>query len=251
MLSSDGAVGGADEVAEDGYIGSICTDAAGIHREAEFFGLFEIHAGIVKFRQTETLRGQDAVEARRIYRTGRTMTAPWTSSYLVELLPIAFVPRSHCLLLAKISPYLQLNCLSGYLSPDSPFLATASSYSGVHSVIRPAHRFGCTRFQKGSPLQKPKPWPLTVTAKASFASAEATTAGGDDTIYFRRQDIFLACCFKHATGSFVAGPVVAFILYSASCKDKAFPPYLPTSLPAPACCRQARYDNQSSQGELC
>ena len=54
---SDGAVGRTDEVAQNSDIGSIGTDAAGVHRKAEFFRLLQVNACIVKFRQTKTLRG--------------------------------------------------------------------------------------------------------------------------------------------------------------------------------------------------
>lgn len=53
----DGAVGGADEVAEDGYVGAVGTDTAGVHGKAELFGLFEINASVIEFRQAKTLRG--------------------------------------------------------------------------------------------------------------------------------------------------------------------------------------------------
>src|SRR5262245_29225198 len=35
-------------------------------------------------------------------------------------------------------------------------------------------------------------------------SKTANAAGGDDTIFLRRQAIFLGYCFKHVTGGFVA-----------------------------------------------
>src|SRR5438445_9502541 len=93
------AAGGADEVAEDGDVGAVDADAAGIDREAELFGLFEIDARVVQFGKAETLRGQNAIEACRIHRTGRTMPFRRTPRYLVELLPVAFVPGLHSLLL--------------------------------------------------------------------------------------------------------------------------------------------------------
>jgi len=93
------AAGGADEVAEDGDVGAVDTDAAGIDREAELFGLFEIDACVVEFGKAETLGGQHAIEARRIDGTGRTMPFPRTPRYLVELLPVAFMPSLHSLLL--------------------------------------------------------------------------------------------------------------------------------------------------------
>src|SRR5258706_386042 len=89
------AAGGADEVAEDGDVGAVDTDATCIDRQAELFGLFEIDTCVVQFGKAETLRGQNAIEARRIDGTGRTMTAPRTTSYLVELLPVAFLPGPH------------------------------------------------------------------------------------------------------------------------------------------------------------
>ena len=97
--SLERAAGGADEVAEDGDVGAVDTDAAGIDRQAELFGLFEIDTCVVEFRKAETLRGQNAIEACRIHRAGRTMPFPRTPRYLVELLPVAFVPGLHSLLL--------------------------------------------------------------------------------------------------------------------------------------------------------
>src|SRR2546423_15466601 len=89
------AAGGADEVAEDGDVGAVDADAAGIDRQAELFGLFEIDACVVEFGKAETLRGQNAIEARRIDGAGRTMAFPRTPRYLVGLLPGAVVPGLH------------------------------------------------------------------------------------------------------------------------------------------------------------
>jgi|SRR5579859_215183 len=89
------AAGGADEIAEDGDVGAVDADAAGIDGQAEHFCLFEIDAGVVEFGEAKTLRGQDAIEARGIHGTGRTMALPRTASDLVELLPVAFVPGLH------------------------------------------------------------------------------------------------------------------------------------------------------------
>jgi len=55
------AAGGADEVAENGDVGAVDANAAGIHREAEPFGLFEIDSGVIQFGKAETLRGQNAI----------------------------------------------------------------------------------------------------------------------------------------------------------------------------------------------
>ena len=88
-------MGRADKVAEDGNVGTVGTDATGVNREAELFGLLEVDSSIVEFRKAETLRGQNAIQTRRINRTRRAMTAPRATSYLVELLPIAFLPSGH------------------------------------------------------------------------------------------------------------------------------------------------------------
>ena len=97
----EGAAGGADEIAEDGDVGAVDTDATGIYGKAEPFGLLEVDTCVVEFGEAETLCGQDAIEARGIDRAGRTMTAPRTPRYLVELLPVAFLPGRHALLLAS------------------------------------------------------------------------------------------------------------------------------------------------------
>ncbi len=118
------AAGGADEIAEDGDVGAVHTDAAGIDREAELFGLFEIDTCVVEFGKAETLRGQNAIEARRIDGTGRTMPFPRTPRYLVELLPVAFLPGLHSLLLSTTfalcrlrGPYNQIRLLYGVRCP--------------------------------------------------------------------------------------------------------------------------------------
>ena len=110
------AAGGADEVAEDGDVGAVNANAAGIDREAELFGLFEIDTCVVEFRKAEPLRGQNAIEARRIDRTGRTMPFPRTPSYLVKLLPVAFMPSLHSLLLLY---HFSLMPLAGPLQPNA------------------------------------------------------------------------------------------------------------------------------------
>ena len=91
----DGAVRGADEVAENCDVGAIGANAAGVYRESKLFGLFEVDPSVVEFRQAESMRRQNAIQSRRIHRAGWTMTAPRTTSYLVELLPIAFLPSGH------------------------------------------------------------------------------------------------------------------------------------------------------------
>ena len=134
------AAGGADEVAEDGDVGAVDTDAAGIDREAELFGLFEIDTCVVEFGKAETLRGQNAIEARRIDGTGRTMPFPRTPRYLIELLPVAFVPGLHSLLLVCHFPFCR-------------FRGGCHFYFSLrfHYLIRLAYCVGCSRYLKGSP----------------------------------------------------------------------------------------------------
>src|SRR5579871_3079799 len=98
----------ADKIAQHGHVGAVGANAAGIHRQAEHFGLFKIDTGIVQFRKAETLRGQYAVQSSRIHGTGRTMTPPRTTSYLVELVPVAFLPGSHSVLLCCFTRLLPL-----------------------------------------------------------------------------------------------------------------------------------------------
>lgn len=104
IYSLNRAVGGADEVAENGDVGTIRPDAAGIHGQAKPFGLFQVDTSIIEFRKAKTLRGQYAIQARRIYGARRAMAAPRTTSYLVELVPIVFLPSRHTLLLLQLCP---------------------------------------------------------------------------------------------------------------------------------------------------
>ena len=121
------AAGGADEVAEDGDVGAVDADAAGVDRQAELFGLFEIDTRVVQFGKAETLRGQNAIEACRIHRTGRTMPFPRTPRYLVELLPVAFVPGLHSLLLGCVR-------VEALTFPFAAFAAAATSISRCTSI---------------------------------------------------------------------------------------------------------------------
>lgn len=87
--------GRADEFAENRHVGSVDSDAASIDGKAEAFGQIEIDSGVIEFRQAVTLRGRDTIEARRVHRPGRPMTAPGTTSQFVKLLPVAFLPSGH------------------------------------------------------------------------------------------------------------------------------------------------------------
>ena len=140
------AAGGADEVAEDGDVGAVNANAAGIDREAELFGLFEIDTRVVEFREAETLRGQNAIEARRIDGTGRTMPFPRTPRYLVELLPVAFVPGLHSLLLGCVR-------VKALTFPLCRLRGGCHFYFSLrfHYLIRLAYCVGCSRYLKGSP----------------------------------------------------------------------------------------------------
>lgn len=102
---------GADEIAEDGDVGAIGADAAGVNGKTEALGEIEINAGVIEFGKTETLRGQNAVQARGIDRARRTMALPGTASQLIKLLPIAFVPRGHRLLCYVL--FFRLDARSG------------------------------------------------------------------------------------------------------------------------------------------
>jgi len=86
---------GAHEFAKDRDVGAVDTDTAGIDGEAQTFGEIEIHTGVVEFRKAVALRWRHTIEAGRIDRPGRTMTAPRAARQFVELLPIAFLPSGH------------------------------------------------------------------------------------------------------------------------------------------------------------
>jgi len=87
--------GGAHEIAEDGDVGAVGTDAASVHGQAEALGELEINAGIIKFGKAETRGGLYAIETRGIDGAWRAMTLPGTARELVELFPVSFVPRIH------------------------------------------------------------------------------------------------------------------------------------------------------------
>ncbi len=131
--SLDGVVGGANKVAQHGNVGTIHADAAGIHGKAKPFSLFQIHTSIIEFRKTKALRGQYAIETRRVHGTGRAMAPPRATRYLVELLPIVFLPSRHTLLLLQLCP-------CNFYSLLRPL-----------SVIRLTYGVGCAGYQKGSP----------------------------------------------------------------------------------------------------
>src|SRR5262249_29063669 len=91
----DFVVGRANEVAQNSDVGTVDADASSVHWETKLLCLLEIHASIVKFGQTKALRGQNAIQPRGIHRARRAVTPPGASRYLVELMPIAFLPSGH------------------------------------------------------------------------------------------------------------------------------------------------------------
>lgn len=86
---------GADEIAQDGDVGTVCANATGVNRQAQALGLVEIDASIIELRKAKTRRRLHAIHAGRINRTGRTVPLPRAARHLVELLPIAFLPSVH------------------------------------------------------------------------------------------------------------------------------------------------------------
>ena len=88
----------ADEIAQNSDVGAVSSDAPGVHWQTKTLGKVEIHTRIVEFRQAETLRGQHAIQARRVDRPRRAMTPPGPPRQLVKLFPIAFVPGRHFIL---------------------------------------------------------------------------------------------------------------------------------------------------------
>src|SRR5229473_7915927 len=88
----------ADEIAQNSNVGAVSADTPGVHWQTKTLGKVEIHTRIVEFRQAETLRGQHAIQARRVNRPRRAVTPPGAPRQLVKLFPIAFVPGRHFML---------------------------------------------------------------------------------------------------------------------------------------------------------
>ena len=87
--------GGADEFAENGYVGTVHTDAAGVDGQTEGFGEIEINSRVVQFRQAVALCRRNTIEPGGIDGPGRTMATPGTARQFVKLPPIAFLPSGH------------------------------------------------------------------------------------------------------------------------------------------------------------
>jgi hypothetical protein len=88
----------ADKIAQNSNVGAIRANASGIHGQTKPLGKIEIHAGIIKLGQAETLRGQHTIQTRRIHWPRRAVTLPRAARQFVKLLPIAFVPGRHSIL---------------------------------------------------------------------------------------------------------------------------------------------------------
>ena len=87
--------GGADKFAEDGDVGAVHTDAAGVDGQTQGFGEIEINSSVIQFRKAIALCRCHTIEARGINGARRTMTAPGTAGQFVKLPPIAFLPSRH------------------------------------------------------------------------------------------------------------------------------------------------------------
>ena len=118
-----GLARGANEIAKNRNIRAVGPHAAGVHRQAQAFGQFEIDIGIVEFREAEAGCGQNSIEAARIDGPRRAAALHRAASQLVELLPIAFVPSGHAL-----QNYVLLAALDAGLSQK------------VHCSLRNRHR---------------------------------------------------------------------------------------------------------------
>jgi hypothetical protein len=86
---------GAHEIAQHGYVGTVSSDAARIDGQSKPLGEIQINPGVVKLRQTKSLRGQHAVQSGWVHRPRRAVTLPRAARHFIKLLPIAFVPRGH------------------------------------------------------------------------------------------------------------------------------------------------------------
>ena len=90
---------GAHEIAQHGDVRPVGADSPRIHGKAEPLGKFQVHARVIEFRETKTLRGQHAIQSRRINGPRWTMCPPRAARHVIELSPIAFVPSGHTVLL--------------------------------------------------------------------------------------------------------------------------------------------------------
>ena len=126
--------GRAHEIAQHGYVWLVGADSPRIHRKAEPLRKLEIHARIVKFRKAKTLRGQHAIQPRRIHGPRWTVRSPRAARHFIELLPIAFVPSRHAFSLDVLSKPLDAAGVQkvhrgSFLCPFPGCLFQAQSYS--------------------------------------------------------------------------------------------------------------------------
>ena len=86
---------GTYEIAQHGDVRSIGSDSSRVHRKPEALRQLQVDAGVIQLRKAESLRGEHAIEPRRINRAGWTVMSPRAARRLVEPLPIVFAPGRH------------------------------------------------------------------------------------------------------------------------------------------------------------
>jgi len=111
------------------------------------------------------------------------MTAPRTPRYLVELLPVAFLPGLHTVLALLRSFFV-------------PFVLTASTASCL--LLFPTYVFYTALDAAGS---KKVHLALASTQQPHEHRQESLCYRRDDTTHLRLRAIFLGWCFKHVTGA--------------------------------------------------
>jgi hypothetical protein len=90
---SEARAGGADEFAQGGNVGAVGADAAGVHGEAESFGLLDAEAGVVQFSEAVPFGGDEAIAARTVHGTQRAMVVPALAYDIEEVVPVSPVPH--------------------------------------------------------------------------------------------------------------------------------------------------------------
>jgi len=85
--------GGADKFAQGGDVGAVGADAAGVHGEAEIFGLLDAEAGVVEFGEAVAFGRREPVAARAVHGAQRAMIVPALAHDIEEVVPISPVPH--------------------------------------------------------------------------------------------------------------------------------------------------------------
>lgn len=132
---------GAYKIAQHGYVWFVCADSPRIHWKPQPLGKFQIHARVIKFRKTKTLRWQHAIQPRRINRPRRTVRPPRAARHLIKLFPIAFVPGGHTISLFVLLMPLDAASIQkvhqGFLlrlSSGTPLSCPSYSYTSAISM---------------------------------------------------------------------------------------------------------------------